>query len=142
MYNVTIMEVTSHKVCEDMFALLGLFKQAMHRFAEEKNMTNMQIAALYMISRHGGELPMGKVACVLHCDPSNVTGIVDRLVTHKFVTRTESPQDRRAKNITLTSDGRAIVTEFIQTLPERLGCNRLENAERVALHSAIQKIIV
>lgn len=136
------MEVTSNKVCEDMFALLGRFKQAMHRFAEQRGMTNMQIAALYMIARHGGELPMGKVAGVLHCDPSNVTGIVDRLVTQKLVTRTESPQDRRAKNITLTQDGQAVVDEFIQTLPLQLGCDRLKNAERTALHSAIQKIIV
>lgn len=134
------MEVTKIQVCQDILALLTHFKQELNRFAEARHMTNMQIAALYSISKHG-ELPMGKVAGVLHCDPSNVTGIIDRLVTHNLVTRTECPQDRRAKNIALTPEGQKTIDELMSILPDQLGCAKLTTAERSALHSAVQKLL-
>jgi DNA-binding MarR family transcriptional regulator len=84
---------------------------------------------------------MGKVAHVLHCDPSNVTGVVDRLVAHRLISRQECPTDRRAKTITLTAEGRDVVQEVMQILPERMGCDRLNQAEREALHSAVQKLV-
>ena len=135
------MEVTKVQVCQDILSLLTHFKQELSRFAESRHLTNMQVAALYSLSKNG-ELPMGKVAGVLHCDPSNVTGIIDRLVTHKLVTRQECPQDRRAKTIALTGEGHKVIAEFMSILPDQLGCDKLTTAERSALHSAVQKLLV
>lgn len=140
MYNVTTMEVTKIQVCQDILSLLTHFKQELSRFAESHRLTTMQVAALYSVAQHG-ELPMGKVAGVLHCDPSNVTGIIDRLVTHKLVTRTECPEDRRAKTISLTAEGHKTIDELMQLLPDQLGCDKLTTAERSALHSAVQKLL-
>ena len=135
------MEISSTQICKDMLDLLGYFKQNIARIAEERRLTSMQVAALYMIEKHG-DLPMGKVASVLHCDPSNVTGIVDRLVAHKLVNRQECPQDRRAKTISLTPAGKGVVDEMMEALPGYLGCEKLTTAERSALHSAVQKLTV
>ena len=135
------MEVTPEIICQDITALLGRFKQEMMHLADERGLTQVQLAALYMIEQHG-ELAMGKVAHVLHCDPSNVTGIVDRLVAHKLVGRQESPTDRRTKTIALTDKGRELVKEIMKTLPERMGCDKLTEADRQALHTAVQKIVV
>lgn len=87
------MDITAEIICQDMMTLLGRFKQELARIADERGLTQVQLAALYMVQQHG-ELAMGKVAHVLHCDPSNVTGIVDRLVSHNLVTRQENPTDR------------------------------------------------
>lgn len=133
------MEVTNEIICRDMLSLLGRFKQEMGRIAEERGLTHVQLAALYMVHQHG-ELAMGEVAHVLHCDPSNVTGVVDRLVSHKLVNRQESTRDRRAKTITLTEQGGEIVAEIMRLLPGRMGCDRLSQQERHVLHVLVQKI--
>lgn len=133
------MDITSEIICQDMMSLLGRFKQEMARIADERGLTQVQLGALYMVHKHN-ELAMGKVAHVLHCDPSNVTGIIDRLVSHGLVTRQENPADRRAKTITLTDDGQKVMREIINILPDRMGCDNLTNAERQALHVAVQKI--
>jgi MarR family transcriptional regulator, organic hydroperoxide resistance regulator len=50
-------------------------------------------------------LPMSRVACALRCDPSNVTGIVDRLEEHGLIERRAAPDDRRVKMLALTPEG-------------------------------------
>lgn len=133
------MDITAEIICQDMMSLLGRFKQELARIADERNLTPVQLSALYMIQKHG-EVPMGKVANMLHCDPSNVTGIIDRLVSHGLVTRQENPADRRAKTITLTEEGHKIVREIMDVLPDRMGCDRLSGTDREALHAAVEKI--
>ena len=133
------MELTADIVCQDLLSLLGRFKQEMGLIADERGLTAVQLAALYRIDEHG-ELAMGKVAHVLHCEPWNVTGIVDRLVSHKLVTRQECPTDRRAKTITLTAEGKKVVDQILAVMPGRLGCEKLSEDERQAIHSAVQKM--
>lgn len=133
------MDITAEIICKDIMTLLGRFKQEQARIADERGLTQVQLAALYMVYQHG-DLPMGKVAHVLHCDPSNVTGVVDRLVSHNLVTRQENPADRRAKTIALTPEGHKVIREIISILPDRMGCDRLSGTDREALHAAVQKI--
>ena len=49
---------------------------------------------------------MSEIATVLHCDNSNVTGIVDGLEEKGLATRQASASDRRVKLIALTAGGR------------------------------------
>lgn len=51
---------------------------------------------------------MSEIAAVLHCDNSNVTGIVDGLEEKGLVTREPSPTDRRVKLIAPTAAGRKV----------------------------------
>ncbi len=133
------MELTPDIVCQDLMSLLGRFKLEMAHIADERDLTSVQLAALYRIDEHG-ELAMGKVAHVLHCDPSNVTGIVDRLVTRKLVTRQECLTDRRAKTITLTDKGKELMREITAAMPARLGCDKFTSEELQVIHTAVQKI--
>jgi DNA-binding MarR family transcriptional regulator len=48
---------------------------------------------------------MGKMAEFLHCDPSNVTGIVDALEERNLAERKPSEVDRRIKVVELTAPG-------------------------------------
>ena len=66
---------------------------------------------------------MGEMAEILHCDPSNVTGIVDALEERGLAIRTPSEQDRRVKLIALTAEGRRIhgrLSKAIETPPDWL----------------------
>jgi DNA-binding MarR family transcriptional regulator len=51
---------------------------------------------------------MSEIAAVLHCDNSNVTGIVDGLEEKGLATRQPSESDRRVKLIALTAEGRKV----------------------------------
>jgi DNA-binding MarR family transcriptional regulator len=50
-------------------------------------------------------LPMKAAADRMHCDASNLTGIVDRLETRGLVERRTRVEDRRVKELVLTSEG-------------------------------------
>jgi MarR family transcriptional regulator, organic hydroperoxide resistance regulator len=66
---------------------------------------------------------MGEIASFLHCDPSNVTGIVDGLEERGFAERRPSEQDRRVKLIELTAEGRRLrarLTREIERPPQWL----------------------
>src|ERR1700761_2414219 len=51
---------------------------------------------------------MGRMAELLRCDPSNVTGLVDALEDRKLARRKPSAEDRRVKEVELTAAGRKL----------------------------------
>jgi DNA-binding MarR family transcriptional regulator len=55
---------------------------------------------------------MSEVADALHCDNSNVTGIVDNLEEKGLAQRRASEEDRRVKLIELTPEGRRVQTHL------------------------------
>ena len=55
-----------------------------------------------------GPQTMGRMAELLRCDPSNVTGIVDALEERKLARRTPAADDRRVKVVELTAAGRKL----------------------------------
>jgi DNA-binding MarR family transcriptional regulator len=53
----------------------------------------------------GQALPMSALAEALHCDNSNITGIVDRLEAAGLAERRPDERDRRVKAVVLTEKG-------------------------------------
>jgi MarR family transcriptional regulator, organic hydroperoxide resistance regulator len=66
----------------------------------------------------GVPLPMGALAEALHCDNSNVTGIVDRLEAAGLAERRASERDRRVKAIVLTPKGEEVRAEVMRRAGE------------------------
>jgi len=132
------MNITSEQVCQDLLGLIGRIKTSLASLSEKYDLTIMQVHALYAISQGGST--MGQVADTLHCDASNVTGIVDRLVAGHLITRQEGAHDRRTKTLQLTAKGRAAVEDIYSQLPAQLGCSRLSEAERSAFHEVAAKL--
>src|SRR5215211_546715 len=56
--------------------------------------------------------PMGELAQHMHCDSSNITGIVDRLEERGLVERRAAAGDRRVKLVALTKSGEALRAEL------------------------------
>ena len=56
-------------------------------------------------SKPGQPVPMSALADALHCDNSNITGIVDRLEAAGLAERRPSERDRRVKAVVLTEKG-------------------------------------
>ncbi|HKR82424.1 MAG TPA: MarR family transcriptional regulator [Candidatus Saccharimonadales bacterium] len=132
------MEITPEQACEDLIMLLKRLKHSMAEVAELHELTAIQLHALHTISE--GDITMGGLAHLMHCDASNATGIVDRLVSQKLVTREEKAHDRRAKTLVPTEKGKQIVRLVNSKLPTHLGVDKLSASERAKLHELITKL--
>ena len=107
--------------------------------AQEFDLTPMQMGAIRNLSPDRS-VPMSELAGALHCDASNVTGIVDRLETHGLVERRGDDHDRRVKMLALTDEGlrvRAALAERMSQPPERLAA--LSAADQRALRDILRK---
>ena len=62
--------------------------------------------------------PMGELAAMMHCDSSNMTGIVDRMEERGLVRRSSAEGDRRVKLIELTDEGSRIRDEMARRMAE------------------------
>lgn len=86
-------------------------------------------------------MPMYQIAEKLQCDPSNVTGIVDRLEASGFVERRVLPSDRRVKQLVLTPAGEQVqecLTTVFDTVP---GLSDLSEHELQTLHDLLERAV-
>ena len=86
--------------------------------------------------------PMGELAQQMHCDNSNITGIVDRLTERGLVERRAAEGDRRVKLVALTDEGRAIRAELIRRRtepPEEIAA--LSEADLRKLHQIFSEAV-
>jgi MarR family transcriptional regulator, organic hydroperoxide resistance regulator len=83
---------------------------------------------------------MGRMAELLHCDPSNVTGIVDTLEERNLAERKPSESDRRVKVVELTAAGkklRARASEEMYKPPAWI--ERLSEADQRKLRDILKR---
>jgi len=94
----------SAEVLELFWAISQAFYTNYDEAAEAHDLTRMQ--AFVLANLLSGPQPMRHLADSLKCEPSNITGLVDRMEARGLVTREPDPEDRRVKNITATELGR------------------------------------
>ncbi|MEV6108857.1 MarR family transcriptional regulator [Streptomyces sp. NPDC051940] len=86
-------------------------------------------------------LPMRRIATRLKCEPSNITGIVDRLEARGLVERRADPGDRRVKLAAPTEEGLRVAAELRESLDfarEPLGA--LAPEERLVLRGLLRRM--
>jgi len=69
-----------------------------------------------MIGRMGNHVRPGELAETVGLDPSSLVRIIDQLVSAGVVERLEDPQDRRAKILSLTKEGKKIIAQVEKAL--------------------------
>jgi DNA-binding MarR family transcriptional regulator len=87
------------------------------QIAAEFRLSPPQVHALRLLSPNE-PLPMGRLACALGCDASNVTGIVDRLEKRGLIERRASERDRRVKVLVVTAEGAQVRRRLLLRLGE------------------------
>lgn len=108
--------------------------------ASHHALTGAQARLLSLLARE--PTPMRKVAEQLKCEPSNVTGIVDRLESRGLVERRPDPADRRVKLAAATAEGRTTAAELRASLDfagEPLA--ELTETERTLLRDLLQRML-
>jgi DNA-binding MarR family transcriptional regulator len=107
--------------------------------AAAQDLTGVQARLLAVVVDR--PMPMNQIAAVLKCEPSNITGLVDRLAARGLVTREPSPTDRRVKLITITVAGAELSAKVWVALDfaaEPLA--GLTEQERLALRDLLRRI--
>ncbi|MER5768249.1 MarR family winged helix-turn-helix transcriptional regulator [Streptomyces sp. NPDC001985] len=108
--------------------------------AAQHSLTGAQAKVLGLLSM--GPTPMRQIAQKMKCEPSNVTGIVDRLELRGLVERRPDPHDRRVKLAAATEEGANTVGRLRESLDfarEPLG--RLSEEERRALRDLLRRML-
>lgn len=108
--------------------------------ASEHSLTGAQARVLRLLAEE--PLPMRRIAQRLKCEPSNITGIVDRLEARGLVERRPDPADRRVKLAAPTADG-IRTSERLRTSLDfaREPLGRLTATERTLLKELLQRML-
>jgi DNA-binding MarR family transcriptional regulator len=106
---------------QEAWALMGkLFwemRPRMVRVAGEFGLTPPQLFALKTLDPDE-PVPMRALADALHCDSSNVTGLVDGLAAQGLVERREAERDRRVRMLVVTDRGKEVRARLIEVMSE------------------------
>ncbi|GGX01475.1 MarR family transcriptional regulator [Streptomyces chryseus] len=108
--------------------------------AAQHALTGAQARVLGLLSVEA--TPMRRIARRLKCEPSNITGIVDRLEARGLVERRPDPADRRVKLAAATEEGRRTAAKLRASLDfarEPLG--ELSEDERTALRDLLKRML-
>jgi DNA-binding MarR family transcriptional regulator len=100
-----------------MFELFAQQKPRHIAIAAEFDLSPMQAFSLRLIEP-GTPLAMSDLAEALHCDASNVTGIVDRLEARELIARRGADRDRRVKMLVVTDKGAALRERLLERISE------------------------
>ncbi|MEV4514521.1 MarR family transcriptional regulator [Dactylosporangium sp. NPDC049525] len=106
------------------------------------NLTMQQLKVLILLSRHDG-IPSQELTRHLGVTLATLSGIVDRLVAHGYVTRTEDTHDRRVRRIHLSSTGREVLTEIMDSgnrAQQRL-LDRLDDDTLLMLETVLDRLL-
>ncbi|MEV0911930.1 MarR family winged helix-turn-helix transcriptional regulator [Streptomyces hokutonensis] len=120
--------------------VVARFYEDYEEAAGDHSLTGAQARLLSLLSLE--PLPMRKLAQKLKCEPSNVTGIVDRLETRGLVERRPDPADRRVKLAAATDEGRQVARSLRESLRfAREPLAGLSDDERLALRGLLRRML-
>lgn len=80
--------------------------------AEASGLTPVQFAALQTVANQPG-IDQRSLARASGLDTSTIAGVIDRLEGRGLLLRSVSPADRRARLLTLTPEGHAVLREVV-----------------------------
>lgn len=140
----------THLTADDRFLerlvpLLHALSHRLHEHMEEATAAVGLSAPMAMALRAlDPELPrpMSGLAGTLRCDPSNVTGIADRLEAQGLVARQPATHDRRVKELAVTPRGAAVRARFVRELERvSLRVDALDPSERATLVDLLGRLV-
>ncbi|MFJ8824729.1 MarR family winged helix-turn-helix transcriptional regulator [Streptomyces sp. NPDC102467] len=128
------------EVVELIGAVVARYYQEYEEAAARHGLTGAQARVLSLLALE--PLPMRQIAQRLKCEPSNITGIVDRLETRELVERQPSPGDRRVKMAAPTAEGARIARSLRDSLDfAREPLSGLSRDERLALRDMLRTMV-
>ncbi|MGV9244706.1 MarR family winged helix-turn-helix transcriptional regulator [Streptomyces sp. NPDC003710] len=134
------MDPLTLEVVELIGSVVARYHEEYEEAAGEHALTGAQARLLSLLSLE--PLPMRRLAQKLKCEPSNVTGIVDRLEGRGLVERRPDPADRRVKVAAATDEGRRLAHSLRDSLDfAREPLAGLSHEEQLALRDLLRRML-
>ncbi|MEE1753347.1 MarR family winged helix-turn-helix transcriptional regulator [Streptomyces sp. SP18CS02] len=128
------------EVVELIGTVVARYHEEYEQAAARHSLTGAQARVLGLLALE--PLPMRGIARSLRCEPSNVTGIVDRLEARGLVERRPDPADRRVKLAAATEEGRGTARRLREGLEfAREPLAGLSDEERAALRDLLRRML-
>lgn len=129
----------AHGLSARLFQVIDRMRSDFAAIAAEFDLTPLQARCLLQL---GQAQPMRELAEHLACEPSNVTGLADRLEAAGLVERVAGETDRRVKLLQLTDRGARVRAR----LSDRVAAGstvtaRLSEAERRSLSGLLDRLL-
>jgi MarR family transcriptional regulator, lower aerobic nicotinate degradation pathway regulator len=120
------------------FVIHGMLEQR----ADEHDLSMIQTRLLGVLRDR--RPTMNELARLLGLDKSSVTGLVDRAERRSLVTRVPSATDRRAVLVSLTDDGRSLVSQAAMSFEADVSglLDRLPPRDQATLSRLISRLLV
>jgi DNA-binding MarR family transcriptional regulator len=104
----------------------------------ELGLTVAQASALRELTE---PMTMSELAVRMSCEPSNATAVIDTLERHELVERHPHPTDRRAKLLTLTTEGTKQRKKLVKALGDVSLVTGLTQQELNALRDLLRRAL-
>ncbi|MEU1115304.1 MULTISPECIES: MarR family transcriptional regulator [unclassified Streptomyces] len=128
------------EVVELIGSVVARYHEEYEEAAAGHALTGAQARVLGLLSLE--PMPMRRIAQKLKCEPSNITGIVDRLEARGLVERRPDAGDRRVKLAAPTDEGLSVARSLRESLDfAREPLAELSREERVVLRGLLRRMV-
>ncbi|AZM57584.1 MarR family transcriptional regulator [Streptomyces sp. WAC 01529] len=128
------------EVVELIGEVVGRYHEEYEEAAAGHSLTGAQARVLGLLFIE--PMPMRRIAQKLKCEPSNITGIVDRLEARGLVERRPDPADRRVKLAAPTDEGAEVARGLRDSLNfAREPLAELSHEERLSLRGLLRRML-
>ncbi len=110
--------------------VMDLSRNLMSHYDAKLVELHLTLPQALLLRQLGDALPMNEAAGKLHCDPSNVTGLIERQ---------HVATDRRVKHLALTPAGRRLKSRVEAILSTAPGVSDLAAADQSALFTLLTR---
>lgn len=129
----------TREVVDLIATVVARYHEEYEEAAAQHRLTGAQARVLALLARE--PTPMRGIARQLKCEPSNVTGIIDRLTARGLAERRPDPADRRVKLAAATDEGRRTAERLRGSLDfAREPLAALSEQERTSLRDLLRRM--
>jgi MarR family transcriptional regulator, organic hydroperoxide resistance regulator len=131
----------AYQLAEAAYELHAALERQLHDLLVELDLTVALADTLWQLDPALGPLSRRALAERLHCDPSNVTFLADRLEQRRLVSRARAGSDRRVSTLALTPAGVEVRNRLIATIAESPMFSELTSAQQRQLANLLQRCV-
>ncbi len=132
-------ESLTHAVVRQVVILAAATSALAADLLKELDLTEPLANVLWRLDPDAAAPSMRTLAVALHCDPSTVTFLTDRLEQRGLIQRRSAPRDRRQKVVSLTPRGVEVRARIVRTLTTGTPLAQLSPDDRQQLRTLLIK---
>lgn len=142
MDQVDFFEVYGYRVLKALRRIIRAVDIHSKKLNSEFSVTTPQMICLYVIAKSGG-ITQRELALEVDLGASTVTGVLDRLETKGFITRTRQAPDRRKVVLHATESGRELTRSAPALLQDKLSQSLQQQSEleQATIALSLEKIV-